>query len=146
MGRGGGMGRRGGQPTGSGRGVSPEDWDRLAATPAFLVVDQKSNQVTVTDDANHTQTLQADGKKHDVKDESGKKLSTKTEWQDGALVSETKLNHSTKLTQSFRVSDDGKHLDVTSRLEDSSLQGPVTVHRVYDLLGGTAAQPASPPK
>ena len=142
MGRG-GMGRRGGQQANRGNTVSAEDWDRLGATPKFLHVDQKSDQVVVTDDSDHAQTFFPDGKKHDDKDENGKKISsTKTEWQGDTLVAETKLEHGTKLTQSFRMSDDGKELTVVSRLENSSLQGPVTVRRVYDLLGATAAPSA----
>ena len=90
----------------------------------------------VTDDSAHAQTFYLDGKKHDDKDDNGKKISsTKTDWQGDTLVAETKLDHGTKLTQSFRVSDDGKELTVVSRLENSSLQGPVTIRRVYDLMG-----------
>jgi len=121
--------------------VSAEDWDRLAENPKFLQVDQKPDQVVITDDSDHTQTLYLDGKKHDDKDENGKKVSTtKTEWQGDTLVAETKLDHGTKLTQSLRLSDDGKQLYVVSRLENSSLQGPVTVRRVFDLLGSTTQQ------
>ena len=144
MGRG-GMGRRGGQQANRGSTVSAEDWDRLAENPKFLQVDQKSDQVVITDDSDHTQTLYLDGKKHDDKDANGKKISsTKTDWESDTLVAETKLDHGTKLTQSFRLSDDGKQLYVVSRLENSSLQGPVTVRRVYDLLGSTTQQSSAP--
>jgi hypothetical protein len=124
--------------------VSSEDWDRLAQNPKFLRIDQQSKQVVVTDDSDRAQTFYLDGKKHDEKDANGKKISTKTEWQGDTLVAETKLSHSTKLTQSFRVSDDGKQLYVVSRLEDPSLQAPVSVRRVYDLLGSTTPQGLSP--
>jgi hypothetical protein len=100
--------------------------------------------VVVTDDSDHAQTLYLDGKKHEEKDENGKKVSTKTEWQGDTLVSEEKLEHSTKLTQSFRLSDDGKQLYVVTRLENSSLQAPVSIRRVYDLLGSTTPQGSSP--
>ena len=144
MGRG-GMGRRGGQQANRGSSVSAEDWGRLAETPKFLQVDQKPDQVVITDDSDHARTLYLDGKKHDDKDEDGKKVSTtKTEWQGDTLVAETKLDHGTKLTQSLRLSDDGKQLYVVSRLENSSLQGPVTIRRVFDLLGSTSQQSPSP--
>jgi hypothetical protein len=150
MGRG-GMGRRGGQSN-RGSSVSSEDWDRLAETPKFLRVDQQDKQVVVTDDSDRAQTFYPDGKKHDDKDVNGKKVTTKTEWQGDMLVAETKLDHSTKLTQSFRLSDDGKQLYVTSRLESPSLQSPVSVRRVYDVLGstkqpqGSTTQQGSTPK
>jgi hypothetical protein len=143
MGRG-GMGRRGGQSNRAASTVSSEDWDRLAETPKFLRVDQRSDQVVVTDDQDHAQTFYPDGKKHDEKDVNGKKVTTKTEWQGDMLVAETKLDHSTNLVQSFRVSDDGKQLYVTSRLENSSLQGPVSIRRVYDVLGSTTPQSSAP--
>jgi hypothetical protein len=118
--------------------VSSEDWDLLAANPKYLRVDQRSDQVVVTDDSDNAQTFYPDGKKHDDKDANGKKTSTKAEWQGDALVAEMKLSHSTKLTQSYRLSEDGKQLYVVSRLEDPSLQGPVSVRRVYDLSKAAA--------
>jgi hypothetical protein len=143
-GGGGRMGRRGGQGNRGGSTVSSEDWDRLGENPKFLRLDQRSDQVVVTDDSDHAQTFYPDGKKHDDKDANGKKVSTKTEWQGDTLVAETKLDHSTKLTQSFRLSDDGKQLYVISRLENSSLQAPVSIRRVYNQLGSTTQQGSSP--
>ncbi|MGA3325023.1 MAG: hypothetical protein ABSF45_11170, partial [Terriglobia bacterium] len=74
-----------------------------------------------------------DGKKHDEKDEDGRKYSTKSSWEGGAFIAETKLPHSEKLTQTFRVSEDGKQLFVTTRFEASALAGPVSIRRVYDV-------------
>jgi len=147
MGRG-GMGRGRGQQSNRGSTVSGEDWDRLGQTPKLLQIDQKSGQVVVTDDSAHAQTFYLDGKKHDDKDDNGKKISsTKTDWQGDTLVAETKLEHGTKLTQSFRVTDDGKELTVVSRLENSSLQGPVTIRRVYNIMGqGPTDTPPVPQK
>jgi len=151
MGRG-GMGRggmgRGGQQANRGSTVNAEDWDRLGQTPKLLQIDQKSGQLVVTDDSAHAQTYYLDGKKHDDKDDNGKKISsTKTELQGNTVVAETKLDHGTKLTESFRVSDDGKELTVVSRLENSSLQGPVTIRRVYNLMGqGPTDTPPVPQK
>ena len=127
-----GGGHRGGGP-GTHDRVSSEDWDRLGQNPEYLRIDQRSDQVVVTDDSDHAQTFYPDGKKRDDKDANGNKVSTKTEWQGDTLVVETKLSHSTKLTQTFRVGEDGKQLYVVSRLENPSLQGPVTIRRVYDL-------------
>ena len=141
------MGRRGGGGQGNrgGSTVSSEDWDRLAENPKFLRIDQQSDHVVVTDDSDRAQTFYPDGKKHDNKDVNGKKVTTRTEWQGDMLMTETKLSHSSKLTQSFRLSDDSKQLYVTSRLENSSLQAPVSVRRVYDVMGSTT-QTGSAPK
>jgi len=131
---GGGMGRgRGGMGAAGGDAVSSEEWDRLAANPKYLRIDQRSDQIVVTDDNDRARTFYPDGKKHDDKDEDGKKFSTKTSWEAGALLAVTKLPHAEKLTQTFRVSDDGKRLDVVTRFEASSLNAPLSIRRVYDL-------------
>ena len=68
---GGGMGR-GRQSSNHGEAVSSEDWDRVGANPKYLQIDQRSDQIVVTDDSDHAQTFYPDGKKHEEKDESGK--------------------------------------------------------------------------
>jgi hypothetical protein len=144
---GGGMGRGGMGGGGMGRGrqgtqtrssVSDEEWDRLAANPQYLHIDQRSDQIVITDDSNRTQTFYPDGKKHDEKDEDGKKYSTKSSWESGVFTAETKLPHSEKLTQTFRASDDGKHLYVTTEFEAPSLNGPLSIRRVYDMPNAPA--------
>ena len=135
---GGGMGRGGRQASQNGSRVSSEEWDRLAANPKFLRLDQRSDQIVVTDDNDHAQTFYPDGKKHDEKDEDGRKFSTKASWESGAFIAETKLPHSEKLTQTFRVSDDGKQLYVTTRFEAPALNGPLSIRRVYDMAKGAA--------
>ena len=132
-GMGGGMGRGGRQSSNRGDAVTSEDWDRVAANPKSLRIDQRSDQIVVTDDTDHAQTFYLDGKKHDDKDADGKKFSTKASWDGSAFIAETKLPHSEKLTQTFRVSDDGKQLSVITRFEAPSLNGPVSIRRVYDM-------------
>ena len=136
---GGGTGRGGPQGTANrGPAISSEEWDRLAENPKYLRIDQRSEQIVVINDSDQAQTFYPDGKKHDDKDASGKKITTKADWEGDSFVAETKLSHSQKLTQTFRVSEDGKQLWVTTRFEDSSLAGPVSIRRVYD-LGKSAA-------
>lgn len=126
-----GRGRRGmGNPGG---GVSTQEWDRLAENPKFLRIDQRSDQIVVIDDSDHAQTFYPDGKKHKDKDADGNKISTKASWEGGAFIAETKLPHSEKLTETFRMSEDGKQLHVITRFDASSLNGPVSIRRVYDL-------------
>ncbi len=147
MGGRGGMGGMGG-PGGMGRGtrqgtrgpeVTSEEWDRLAANPKYLQIDQRSDQIEVSNDTDQGRTFYPDGKKHDDKDVDGKKITTKSNWDGDAFVAETKLSHSQKITETYRLSSDGKQLYVTTRFEDSSLNGPVTIRRVYD-AGKTPAR------
>ncbi|HXW15363.1 MAG TPA: hypothetical protein VEN79_12715 [Terriglobia bacterium] len=140
MGGRGGMGGMGG-PGGMGRGtrqgtrgpeVTSEEWDRLAANPKYLQIEQHSDQFVVSNDTDQGQTFYPDGKKHDDKDADGKKITTKSSWEGDAFVAETKLSRSQKITETYRLSGDGKQLYVTTRFEDTSLNGPVLIRRVYD--------------
>jgi hypothetical protein len=148
MGRG-GMGGMGGMGGGMGRGrmgmgnpgggVSSQEWGRLAENPKFLRIDQRSDQFVVIDDSDRAQTFYPDGKKHNDKDADGNKISTKASWEGGAFIAETKLPHSEKLTQTFRMSEDGKQLHVITRFEASSGNVSVSIRRVYD-MGKAPAQ------
>ncbi|MGD0460190.1 MAG: hypothetical protein ABSC21_20885 [Terriglobia bacterium] len=132
-----GRGRRGmGNP---GSSVSSQEWNRLAENPKFLRIDQRSDQFVVIDDSDRAQTFYPDGKKHKDKDADGNKISTKASWEGGAFIAETKLPHSEKLRQTFRMSEDGKQLHVITRFEASSGNVSVSIRRVYD-MGKAPAQ------
>jgi hypothetical protein len=134
---GGGMGRGGMGRGPSGRAaqdgaINGEDMDTLATDPKALTIDQNEKQVSVTDDTDHTENLYPDGKKHKGDDTSGDKTGIKTHWNGNRLVSESKLGHSGKLTETYELSPDGKQLYVTSELDSSHLTGPLIIRRVYD--------------
>ena len=115
----------------AGSGVSGQEWAQLATNPKYFNITQHDDQIIITD-SEHTRILYPDGKKHKATDEGGQKISTKTEWQGNDLVAETRT-WSGKLTETFRVSSDGKQLTVVSRFENSSLATPLSIQRVYDL-------------
>ncbi len=136
-GRMGGMGGMGGMGRGTRAGtrgpeVTSEEWDRLAANPKYLHVDQSSDHIAVSNDSDETETFYPDGKKHDTKDVDGKKITTKGDWDGGSFIGETKLSRSQKITETYQLSSDSKQLYVTTRFEDTALRGPVTIRRVYD--------------
>ena len=69
------MGRGGRQSANRGDAeVSSEEWDRLAANPKYLHIDQRSDQIVVSNDSDHAQTFYPDGKKHDDKDAGRKEV------------------------------------------------------------------------
>jgi hypothetical protein len=115
-----------------GSSVSRREWDRLAENPKFLRIDQRTERFVVIDDSDRAQTFYPDGKKHNDKDTDGNKVSTKASWEGGAFSAETKLPHSEKLTQTFRMSDDGKQLHVITLFEASSGNGSLRIRRVHD--------------
>ena len=135
-----GGGPMGGGPMGGGRGGrAGREYPRrtpnlegLAATPKRLTIDQNPEQIVVTDDEGHSHTYYLDGKKHKVLNAGGETTSIKTRWEGSRLAAESKLDGSGKLTESYELAPDGKQLDVTLRLEDSSLGTPLVIRRVYD--------------
>jgi hypothetical protein len=125
----GGPNGAGNHGNGGGRGV----WDRLSQNPKFLQIEQHAKEIVISDDTGHSQTYYPDGKKHEEKDASGKKVSTKAVWEGSSLVAETRLSPSEKLTESFRLSEDGSQLYVKTRFETSALEEPISIRRVYEL-------------
>ena len=129
----GGIGRRGRDGAGrEGSGISGQEWEALAATPKTLKIEQHEKDIVLRDDSGNSQTLYPDGKKHKEDNLQGNKVSTKTRWEGDELTTESKLGHSGKFTETFRLSAEGKQLEVISRLEDPSLAAPLTIRRVYD--------------
>jgi hypothetical protein len=92
----------------------------------------------ISDDTGHTRTFYPDGKKHHETNADGKKTSIKAEWDGDSLIVESKPGHSGKLTETYALSPDGQQLYVVSRFEDSSLAGPLSIRRVYDLAKAPA--------
>jgi hypothetical protein len=128
----GGMGGMGPDGIGNpGAAVSNQASEQLAANPKYLNITQHDDQILITD-SEHTTTLYPDGKKHKATDESGNKISTKSEWQGDELITERKMGTG-RLTDTYRVSSDGKQLIVISRYEDLALSQPLSIRRVYDL-------------
>jgi hypothetical protein len=82
----------------------------------------------IGDDSDHTRSFYPDGKKHQERDENGKKISTKTEWQGNELIVETKMG-SGKVTETYQVSSDGKQLIAVSDYDNSSLSEPLSIRR-----------------
>lgn len=131
MGRG-GMGRGPGGRVAQDGAINGDDMDTLGTDPKALTIDQNEKQISVTDDTDHTEDLYPDGKKHKGDDTNGDKTGIKTHWNGNRLVSESKLGHSGKLTETYELSPDGKHLYVTSELDSSHLSSPLIIRRVYD--------------
>ncbi len=123
----------GGQSANRGPAIGREDWGKLAANPKSLLIDQLPDRMVLTDDAQHAETFYSDGKKREEKDANGKKFSVKGLWEGGAFIVDTRLPHAEKITQTFRLSEDGKQLVVTTRFDASSLHPPLDIRRVYDL-------------
>ena len=139
---GGGMGRHGGGGGGRRRGgASPEatpggDSAQQTPPPSFAALDvltitQQGDQVTVADKDGNTRVLKADN--HKVRDEKapGGPVELKAGWdKDGILTVEIKPDKGAKRTESYLVSNDGKHLYVTLVVERNGHD--MKIRRAYD--------------
>jgi hypothetical protein len=122
----GGTGGPGGEPREPGEGQRP-----IFAALDTLTITQAGNQVTVADKEGHTRVFRADGSK--VRDDKafGGPAEVQASWdQDGGLVVQVKPDKGPKRTESYIVSDDGKHLYIVLTVEGD--RGSRKVRRAYD--------------
>ncbi|HEX3554609.1 MAG TPA: hypothetical protein VIA62_15410 [Thermoanaerobaculia bacterium] len=138
MGRGGGR-RGGGFPGGSPNGESGQPGERERqgeAAPSFAALDeltitQQGGQVTIADKAGNTRVLKTDNSK--VRDEKapGGPVELRASWdKDGILTVQVKPDKGPKRTESYILSNDGKHLYVTLTLDRNGRE--VKIRRAYD--------------
>lgn len=162
-GYGGGMGRRGGGGHRGGGGRYPGGGSPGGGTegsggnsqgssesqrPNFAALDrltitQAGNQVTITDQEGHARVFRADGSK--VRDDKafGGPAEVQASWdKDGGLVVQVKPDKGPKHTESYIVSNDGKHLYIVLTLEGE--RGSRKIRRAYD-PATPEEKPAPPP-
>jgi len=140
MGRpGGGWGRRGGGGFPGGgppEGGEGEKRHRSGEAPSFaaleeLTIVQKADEVTITDKEGHARVLKTDGSK--VRDEQapGSPAELRANWEkDGTLTVKVKTDEGRSRTESYIVSNDGKHLYVTYLLGGNGRE--FKIRRAYD--------------
>jgi len=147
---GGGMGRPGGFPGGGREGGYPggppggrgrgEDGDRRVSGPraamaalAQLTIAQKDGVVTITDKDGHARVLKTDRSK--IRDENapGGPAELRANWEkDGSLTVHVTPDEGPQRTESYLVSDDGKHLYLTVTMEGFGGRPAFKIHRAYD--------------
>ncbi len=113
---------------------------------ARLTIVQQGAQVTITNPQGKARTLKVDGSK--VRDESGPggPAQVQAKWDDdGSLLVDVKPDKGPHRTESYLVSNDHKHLYVTTTIS-RRLQGDAKMVRAYDLVPETAPDtPSAPP-
>jgi len=158
---GGGMGRHGGGRRGSGGsfpGGSPgggmenpgegrhaEGQRPSLAALNTLTIAQSGNEVTITDQQGRTRALRADGSK--VRDDKapGGPAELQARWDtDGSLTVQVKPDKGPKRTESYIVSNDGKHLYLLLTMEGDGRRPEFKVRRAYD-PAAPEEKPAAPP-
>jgi hypothetical protein len=143
MGRHGGAGRRRGGGTADGQPSSDpgamgesEKEGRQGPPPSFaaldvLTISQQGDQLTLTDKSGNNRVVKADNRK--VRDEKapGGPVELRASWdKDGILTVEVRPDKGPKRTESYLVSNDGKHLYVTLILDRNGHE--MRIRRAYD--------------
>jgi hypothetical protein len=140
-----GMGRRGGgggggdgrhrhsAPDATPSGDSGDDSARPPSLASLdvLTITQQGDQVTLADKDGNTRVLKADN--HKVRDEKapGGPVELRASWdKDGILTIETRPDKGPKRTESYLVSNDGKHLYVTLVVDRNGRE--MKIRRAYD--------------
>ncbi len=150
-GRHGGAGRRRGGGTADGRPSSDPDAmgesekeERQGPPPSFaaldvLTISQQGDQLTLTDKSGNSRVVKTDDRKSRDEKAPGGPVELRASWdKDGILTVEVKPDKGPKRTESYLVSNDGKHLYVTLSLERNGHD--MKIRRAYD-----AAQEERPP-
>jgi hypothetical protein len=107
-----------------------------------LTITQENGEVTITDKEGRTRVLKTDGTKVMEERGPGGPAEVRTSWEkDGTLVVKVKPEQGPKRTESFVVSNDGKHLYVTTILEGDGQRPERKIRRAYDPAEPSAASP-----
>jgi hypothetical protein len=112
----------------------------VVASLDSLTIVQQTGQITITDQNGHARVLKTDGSK--VRDQGpAGPAQLRASWdRDGSLVVEVKPDKGTRRTESYVVSNDGKHLYLMVAIPGHLDR----IVRAYDRAPAPAA-PAAPP-
>ena len=154
---GGGFGGRGGmsggRSGGSGGGRSPqgrfgggqsrggpsgrEGESRLGIMRGIdvLLIEQNDSTLTIRYSDDSKRVLTTDGKKQESELPNGDSLVTTAKCKDGQLIVTVKSTERGKITESYKIADDGEHLLITLDLPSRGPRPAIQLNRVYDLAG-----------
>jgi len=107
----------------------------VVASLDSLTIVQQAGQITITDQTGHARVLRTDGSK--VRDQGAAgAVQLRASWdRDGSLVVDVKPDRGTRRTESYVVSNDGKHLYLTVAIAGQRSQ----ILRAYDPAPAAAA-------
>ena len=99
--------------------------------PAVVTVTATDSTVTLAPDTGAALVVHSDGRKVKQQLEGGGEVEVRGEWDGHEFVVERKVSDGGKVTEKYRLSEDGKQLDVEVTL--AGLKGrSVKFRRVYD--------------
>lgn len=129
----GGMG--GGQRGGRSGGRDGEGPPRLMRGIDVLEVEQSDSKVTIRYSDDSERILITDGKKYESESPNGDSLITTAVWKQGQLIVTIKSSERGKITEWYKLSENGERLIVKLDLPGRGRLPAMKLKRVYDLIG-----------
>lgn len=125
--------KRPGGPGGPGEGRRPGGPPPHLKALEELTIAQKDGEVTITDPEGRIRVLKTDGSKVLEERGPGGPAEVRASWEkDGTLIVKIKPEEGPKRTESFIVSNDGKHLYLTHVLEGDGQRPERKIRWAYD--------------
>jgi hypothetical protein len=134
-----GGGGRGGYPSGGQQNTNQDIEDNPKMQPLIhpselLSIELKNPEIDVTDDDLHKLSLYTDGRKlQKSKDNNNQEVAA--HWDGSQLVSDEKSPLGGKMNRTFELSQDGRHLFETLRIDNGRSYTPISIRYVYDVAG-----------
>ena len=129
----------GGGPYGGGRGNGGADpSQRRQAQQALrpsdsLTIEQKENEVDLSDDRQNHTALFTDGRKIQKPKNDDPVREVAAHWEGTQLVTDEKTPQGRKMSRTFELSSDGLQLIETIRMENRRSTSPFSLRYVYDI-------------
>jgi len=124
-------GGRGGMPRGDSEAVQ-EKMHELLSPPTRITFSMTGAEVDLTDDQDRKRAFMTDGRKlQKPKDNSYQEIAA--HWDGKRLVSDEKSPRGGKMSRSFELSEDGRQLYETIRMDNGKNGGSRTYRFIYDI-------------
>ncbi len=127
----GGRGGMGGRSGSGGRGGGPGGPLQMLSPGETLEIETTDTEIHLRGAQGQLRIVRPDGEKRTRSGPDGSKLETRSKWEAGVLVVESKGGQEMKITERYTVAPGGQ-LVVTVRLENSRFKEPVLIRTYYD--------------
>ena len=103
-----------------------------------LSIELRNPEIDVTDDQYHKLILHTDGRKLQKSKDNNQQQELAAHWDGSLLVSDEKSPLGGKMIRTFELSQDGRSLYETLRIDNGRSDTPLVIRYVYDVAGSNA--------
>lgn len=106
-------------------------FDTFVLYPEEVRMDESAKELVLDDGGPRLRIYYLDGAEHERQMPNGRKLGTSATRHGRQIDVFQKTSDGAKIYESYRLSDDGRQMTLTVRLEDKQLKEPLVVRSVY---------------